>query len=70
MPLIEDTTDIRIIRTGGKSPFYYSVEAEWYSLEEPIPAAGNELFVRRDYFLLKEVPTLLKGTVLQRTPVR
>ena len=67
--LIEDTTDIRITRTGGKSPFYYSVEAEWYSLEEPIPAAGNELFVRRDYFLLKEVSTLLKGTVLQRTPI-
>ena len=67
--LIADTTNIRIIRTAGKSPFYYSVEANWYSMENPIPAAGNELFVRRDYFLLKEAPTLLKGTVLERIPV-
>lgn len=67
--LIEDNTDIRIVRTGGRTPFYYSVEATWFSLENPIPAAGNELFVRRDYFLLKETPTLLKGKVLERTPV-
>jgi uncharacterized protein YfaS (alpha-2-macroglobulin family) len=68
--LIADTTDIRIVRTRGESPIYYSVEAEWFSLEDPIPAAGTELFVRRDYFQLKEVPTLLKGKVLERVPVR
>jgi alpha-2-macroglobulin len=67
--LIQDTTDIRIVRTSGKSPIYYGIEAEYYSLENPIPAAGNELFVRRDYFLLKETPTLLKGSVLDRVPL-
>ena len=67
--LIEDKTDIRIVRTGGNAPYYYGIESTWYSLENPIPAAGNELFVRRDYFRLDEVPTLLKGTVLERAPI-
>ena len=67
--LIQDTTELRIVRTSGSSPFYYGVEATWYSLENPIPAAGNELFVRRDFFRLKEVPTLLQGSVLNRVPL-
>ncbi|MDA7617891.1 MG2 domain-containing protein [Verrucomicrobia bacterium] len=68
--LVEDTTRLRIVRTGGKAPVYYAAEASWFSLEEPVPAAGNELFVRRDYFHLKEVPTLLRGSVLERVPLQ
>jgi uncharacterized protein YfaS (alpha-2-macroglobulin family) len=30
---------------------------------------GNELFVRRDYARLREIPTLLKGKVLAREPL-
>ena len=40
-----------------------------YSTEEPVSAVGNELFVRRDYARLKEIPTLLKGRVLAREPL-
>jgi len=67
--LVNDSTPIRIVKTDGDAPIYYAVEASWFSFEEPVPAAGNHLFVRRDYFRLKETPTLLKGTVLERVPV-
>jgi uncharacterized protein YfaS (alpha-2-macroglobulin family) len=40
------------------------------SLEEPVKAAGNELFVRRDYVRLVPKPTLLKGVVYERVPLR
>ena len=66
---VKDSTSIRIVKTDGSAPVYYAAEASWFSLEEPVPAAGNHLFVRRDYFRLKETPTLLKGTVLERVPV-
>src|SRR6185503_14576186 len=39
------------------------------SLEEPITAAGNEIFVRRQYFKLVNQPTLLKGFVSERVPL-
>jgi uncharacterized protein YfaS (alpha-2-macroglobulin family) len=40
---------------------YFSVDASFFSLEEPIAAAGNELFVRRRYDRWKGKQTLLKG---------
>lgn len=67
--LVNDSTSIRIVKTDGDAPVYYAVEASWFSLAEPVPAAGNHLFVRRDYFRLKETPTLLKGTTLERVPI-
>ena len=67
--LVQDSMSIRIVKTDGSTPVYYAAEASWFSLEEPVPAAGNHLFVRRDYFRLKETPTLLKGTVLERVPI-
>lgn len=67
--LVKDSTPIRIVKTDGDAPVYYAAEASWFSLEEPVPASGNQLFVRRDYFRLRETPTLLKGTVLERVPV-
>lgn len=62
--------EIRIVRTGGKSPLYFTAEAAFFSLEEPIPAAGNEIFVRREYYKLVSRPTLLKGIVFDRQPLR
>jgi uncharacterized protein YfaS (alpha-2-macroglobulin family) len=35
-------------------------------MEEPVSAAGNEIFVRRQYFKLVGKPTLLKGYVYDR----
>jgi uncharacterized protein YfaS (alpha-2-macroglobulin family) len=69
--LIHDgVNDIRIRRTAGSSPLYFSAQARFFSLEEPIRAAGNEIFVRREYFKLVGRPTLLKGYVYDRVPLR
>jgi len=67
---LKDTTqEIRIRRIGGKAPIYFSAEARFVSLEEPVKAAGNEIFVRREYFRLAPRPTLLKGVQYDRVPL-
>ncbi len=58
--------EIRVRRTRGEGPLYVSAEATFFSEEVPIPAAGNEIFVRRDYYKLVPTPTLLKGSVSER----
>jgi uncharacterized protein YfaS (alpha-2-macroglobulin family) len=65
----DGVNDIRIVRKSGSGPIYFSAQATFFSLEEPIPAAGNEIFVRREYFKLVPKPTLLKGYVYNRVPV-
>lgn len=64
--LAETTQEIRI---RSNAPVYFSAEARFVSLEEPVKAAGNELFVRREYFRLAPHPTLLKGVVYDRVPL-
>ncbi len=66
--LLRDTE--QEIRIRASAPVYYSAEARFVSLEEPVKAAGNELFVRREYFRLAPKPTLLKGVVYDRIPLR
>lgn len=69
--LIRDgANDISIRRSVGSSPLYFAAQARFFSLEEPIKAAGNEIFVRREYFKLVGRPTLLKGYVYDRVPLR
>jgi uncharacterized protein YfaS (alpha-2-macroglobulin family) len=60
---------IKIVRKEGKGSLYFSAEAEFFSREEPIPPAGNELFVRRQYYKLVGHPTLLKGYVYEPVPL-
>ncbi|HVT02538.1 MAG TPA: alpha-2-macroglobulin family protein [Thermoanaerobaculia bacterium] len=62
--------EIRLHRVSGTGPLYFSATATFFSLEEPIPAAGHELFVRRDYYRLVPRATLLKGFVYDRTLLR
>ena len=62
-------TKSRIRRTSGTGPLYFSAQAKFFSLEEPITPAGNEIFVRRQYFKLVNHPTLLKGFVSERVPL-
>jgi uncharacterized protein YfaS (alpha-2-macroglobulin family) len=38
-------------------------------MEEPVTAAGSEIFVRRQYHKLVPRPTLLKGVVLEKVPL-
>ena len=68
--LTDSTQEIVIRRTGGKAPIYFSAEARFVSLEEPVKAAGNEIFVRREYFRLAPRATLLKGVQYDRIPLR
>lgn len=60
---------IRLRRTQGEGPLYWSVGASFFSEEEPVPARGSELFVRRDYYRLVGRKTLLKGEVFERVPL-
>jgi uncharacterized protein YfaS (alpha-2-macroglobulin family) len=68
--LIKDANEIRIVRKKGETPIYFAVEGKFFSLEEPITPAGNEIFVKREYFKLVGRPTLLKGYVYDKEPLR
>lgn len=63
---INDANEIRIVRKRGDTPVYFSAEATFFSLEEPIAPAGNEIFVKREYYKLVGRPTLLKGYVYDK----
>jgi len=65
----DGANDVRIVRRGGKGPIYFAVDAEFFSREEPITPAGNEIFVRRGYYKLVPHPTLLKGYEYERVPM-
>jgi hypothetical protein len=65
----DGANEISIRRTSGAGPLYFSAQAKFFSLEEPITPAGNEIFVRRQYFKLVNHPTLLKGFVSERVPL-
>lgn len=64
--LRDGQNEITIQRKGGTGPLYFAAEAKFFSLEEPLTPAGNEIFVRRQYFRLVNHPTLLKGIVSER----
>ena len=68
--LIKDANEIRIVRKQGDTPIYFAVEGKFFSLEEPITPAGNEIFVKREYYKLVGRPTLLKGFVYDKEPLR
>jgi alpha-2-macroglobulin len=67
--LRDGANEISIVRNSGSGPIYFSAAAEFFSLEEPLKPAGNEIFVRREYFKLVNHPTLLKGFVTERVPL-
>ncbi|MCB9916544.1 MAG: hypothetical protein H6828_15570 [Planctomycetes bacterium] len=60
---------VELRRTRGAGPLYFSVEARFTSLEEPVAPRGHELFVRRQYFRLVARPTLLRGVQYERVPL-
>lgn len=61
---------IAIRRTSGTGALYFSVEAEFFSTEEPVTPAGNEIFVKREYYRLAPKQTLLKGEAFERKLMR
>jgi uncharacterized protein YfaS (alpha-2-macroglobulin family) len=73
--LIQDSNAIRIKITQGSrdsrpTPIYFAAAAKFFSTEEPVTPAGNEIFVKREYFKLAGRPTLLKGLVYDKEPLR
>lgn len=66
---LRDANEVRIVRRGGTAPIYFAVNAQFFSQEEPVTPAGNELFVRRSYSKLVPTPTLLKGIAERREPL-
>jgi uncharacterized protein YfaS (alpha-2-macroglobulin family) len=66
----DGANEIRIRRKSGNSPLYFAAQASFFSLEEPVRAAGNEIFVRREYYKLVGHQTLLKGYAYERLPLR
>lgn len=67
--LRDGANEITIRRLNGNGPIYFSAQTKFFSLEEPLTPAGNEIFVRRQYFKLINHPTLLKGFVSERVPL-
>ncbi len=67
--LREGANRVELRRVGGAGALYFAVQARLFSLEEPIAARGNEIFVRRQYYKLVGRPTLLAGTVFDRVPL-
>ena len=65
----ETGATLAIRRTRGEGPLYFTVSGRFFSLEEPIQPAGNEIFVRREYFKLSRKRTLFKGYVFDRSPL-
>ncbi len=65
----DGVNNIHIVRKQGVGPLYYAVAAKFFSLEEPLTPAGNEIFVNRQYFKLVTRPTLLKGYVYEKIPL-
>jgi uncharacterized protein YfaS (alpha-2-macroglobulin family) len=66
----DGANEILVRRKTGSSPLYFAAHASFFSLEEPVKAAGNEIFVRREYYKLVGHPTLLKGYTYDRLPLR
>ncbi|HEY3451520.1 MAG TPA: MG2 domain-containing protein [Myxococcales bacterium] len=66
--LRDGKNEIRIVKRSGGT-LYFFASASFFSLEEPIKAAGNQIFARRKYFKWVGRPTLLKGQVYEREPL-
>lgn len=61
--------EIRLRKIAGEGPLYIAARASFFSLEEPVPARGSQIFVKRQYYKLVGRPTLLRGQVYERVPL-
>ncbi len=65
----DGANEFKIVRKEGKGPLYFSMQAKFFSLEEPVTPQGSGIFLRRQYFKLVGRPTLLKGQVYNKVPL-
>ncbi len=68
--LKDGANEIRVRNLNPKGTIYFSAQATFFSLEEPITPVGNEMFTRRQYFKFVGRPTLLKGYVYDKVPLQ
>jgi uncharacterized protein YfaS (alpha-2-macroglobulin family) len=66
--IVDGDNRIRILKKG-KTPLYFSAQAMFFNQQEPVPAAGSEIFAKRQYYKIVEHPTLLKGSVYEKVPL-
>lgn len=59
--LQEGANTIGLRRLTGDAPLYFSARANFFTLENPIAAAGNVLFLQREFERIRPVETLLDG---------
>lgn len=59
--LIRDGGNTVKVKINGTGAMYVAAHAKFFSLEEPITKAGNEIFVTRKYFIKSVKETLMKG---------
>jgi uncharacterized protein YfaS (alpha-2-macroglobulin family)/tetratricopeptide (TPR) repeat protein len=55
---LQDGANALTIEKQGKGTLYWSAASEYFSLEEPIKASGNEIAVKRRYFKLTRNPNV------------
>lgn len=63
----ENTVEVKI---NGKGSLYVSGYLKYFTLEENITPAGNEVFVERKYFINDTAETLLKGYEVDWRPLK
>lgn len=68
--LRDGANEIRIVRKSGENALYFAAELTYFSTEEPVTPAANEIFARRQYYRLAPRPTLLKGNDYERVPLK
>ncbi|MFH1157332.1 MAG: MG2 domain-containing protein [Pseudomonadota bacterium] len=54
----------------GRGALYVAAHAKYFTLEEPVTKAGNEIFVTREYFRQAVKETLMKGYTEDWTPLK
>lgn len=67
--LKEGSNTITFTRKSGEAPLYFSARANFFTLEDPITPAGNVVFVQRDFYRIRPVPTLLDGFSEEKTKI-
>jgi uncharacterized protein YfaS (alpha-2-macroglobulin family) len=67
---LQDAENTIKISLEGKGALYATAFATFFSLEEPIPAAGHEVFVSRQYHRQSAQQTLLSGVAQTWHPLK
>jgi hypothetical protein len=67
--LRDGDNDIKVVMTG-RGALYLAAHAKYFTLEEGISKAGNEIFVTRQYFKQSTKETLMKGLTQDWAPIK